>query len=163
MKKRIYGLILSILITLTACLDEQGISSEQNDLANATTPVSEEEIRKRQQQMFQEAADAPRQFREGLKENCPYFNSVLLTTAETIQLGTRVFNAGGISLTNRIYEGTVYKILFTIKDECMDLSDVLQAGIATAETKESYHDKAWALRDTLDLIMGGPPTKPPGG
>jgi len=86
-----------------------------------------------------------------------------LTTAETIQLGTRVFNAGGISLTNRIYEGTVYKILFTLKDDCMELSDVLQAGIAKADREESYHDKAWALRNSLDLIMGGPPLKPPAG
>lgn len=123
---------------------------------------TEEQIKQRQQQSYADAAASPIQFRENLKETCPHFNSILLTTAETIQLGTRVFNAGGVSLTNRIYEGAVYKILYTIKDDCMNLSDALQVGIANAEQKETYHDKAWALRDALDLIMGGPPKNPPG-
>lgn len=157
MKVSIYGVMIAVSILLAACLESENTSS------NKVSSVSEEEVKQRQQHVFSEASQAPRQFREGLKENCPHFNSILLITAETIQLGTRVFNAGGISLTNRIYEGTVYKILFTIKDDCMDLSDALQAGLTTAEEKESYHDKAWALRNTLDLIMGGPPKKPPGG
>ena len=152
-----FGWILFGLVLLIGCFEAENKSSD-----NSAT-VTAEEIKKRQQQVFADATATPRQFREGLKENCPHFNSILLTTAETIQLGTRVFNAGGISLTNRIYEGTVYKILFTIKNDCMDLSDALQAGIAMAEEKESYHDKAWALRNSLDLIMGGSPLKPPGG
>lgn len=157
-------LVILFCLTISACLNSDNQTTKQNDVAGVIkTEESEEEIKKRQQQVFAEASESPRQFRDGLKENCPHFNSILLTTAETIQLGTRVFNAGGISLTNRIYEGTVYKILFTIKDECMELSDALQAGIAMAENEESYHDKAWVLRNTLDLITGGPPLKPPGG
>lgn len=152
----------SLIFCLTACFDTENKDSGQDIITSKETLHTEEEIKKRQQQVFAEASEAPLQFRERLKENCPHFNSVLLTTAETIQLGTRVFNAGGISLTNRIYEGTVYKILFTISDECMELSDALQAGLIMAEAKESYHDKAWALRSTLDLIMGGPPIQPPG-
>ena len=162
MKKYIFSLLF-ISIFIGACLDEENLSSTQENALNDATKFSEEEVKQRQQQVFQEASDSPREFRESLKEDCPYYNSVLLTTAETIQVGTRVFNAGGASLTNRIYEGTVYKILFTIKDECMDLSDALQAGLVIAESKESYQDKAWALRNTLDLIMGGPPIKPSGG
>lgn len=158
MKIIIKSILVTQILLLTACLDTASKNSEQNE-----TALTEEQIKQRQQQVFTDASAAPRQFRESLKENCPHFNSILLTTAETIQLGTRVFNAGGISLTNRIYEGTVYKILFTIKNDCMDLSDALQAGIAMAEEKESYHDKAWALRNSLDLIMGGPPLKPPSG
>ena len=143
-------------------MDTEKADSGQEIVTSNENSYTEEEIKKRQQQVFAKASEAPRQFRERLKENCPYFNSVLLTTAETIQLGTRIFNAGGISLTNRIYEGTVYKILFTTNDECMELSDALQAGLIMAEAKESYHDKAWALRNTLDLIMGGQPLQPSG-
>ena len=85
-----------------------------------------------------------------------------LLRQKTIQLGTRVFNAGGVSLTKRIYEGTVYKLLFEIKDDCMNLSDALQVGLAKAAGSEDHHDQAWALRNVLDLVMGGPPLKPPG-
>ena len=131
----------------------------ENKTKAALTP---EEIQKRQLQVYDDAAADPQQFKADLKENCPHFSNALLTTAETIQLGTRVFNAGGVSLTKRIYEGTVYKLLFEIKDDCMDLSDALQAGLAKAYETEDHHDQAWALRNTLDLIMGGPPLKPPG-
>ena len=155
---KLYAIASSLIsiVLLTACLDTNDNSTAES------TAVSEEEMKLRQQKVFSEASETPRQFRENLKENCPHFNSILLITAETIQLGTRVFNAGGVSLTNRIYEGTVYKILFTIKDECTDLSDALQAGLAMAQEKDSYQDKAWALRNTLDLIMGGSPLKQPG-
>lgn len=161
--KLFFKMVLIIqLLYVTACVETENKSAEQNEVVDKETSLTEEQIIKRQQRVFAEASEAPRQFRDSLKKNCPHFNSVLLTTAETIQLGTRVFNAGGISLTNRIYEGTVYKILFTISNECMELSDALQAGLIMAEAKESYHDKAWALRSTLDLIMGGPPLQPSG-
>ena len=143
---------LSAILLLAACLNDQ----------NKSTELSTEDIQKRQLQVYEDAAADPRQFKADLKENCPHFGNALLTTAETIQLGTRVFNAGGVSLTKRIYEGTVYKILFTIKDDCMNLSDALQAGLTKAAETEDHHDQAWALRNTLDLIMGGPPLKPPG-
>lgn len=151
------------LITLLSLIVMSLVLMGCFDIDTQTSTQTEEEIKQRQEKSYADAAAAPREFRKRLKENCPHFGSILLTTAETIQLGTRVFNAGGVSLTNRIYEGTVYKILYTIKDDCMKLSDALQVGIANAEKKESYHDKAWALREALDLIMGGPPIKPPGG
>ncbi len=152
--KTIKYFIISLftILLLAACLNDQ----------NKSTELSAEEIQERQLKAYEDAAADPRQFKADLKENCPHFGNALLTTAETIQLGTRVFNAGGVSLTKRIYEGTVYKILFTIKDDCMKLSDALQAGLAKAAETEDHHDQAWALRNTLDLIMGGPPLKPPG-
>ena len=152
--KMIKYFIISLftILFLAACLNDQ----------NKSTELSAEEIQERQLKAYEDAAADPRQFKADLKENCPHFGNALLTTAETIQLGTRVFNAGGVSLTKRIYEGTVYKILFTIKDDCMKLSDALQAGLAKAAETEDHHDQAWALRNTLDLIMGGPPLKPPG-
>lgn len=164
MRIKTITIFFTSIIILTACLnnhDQTDVNNEQK-MDKSTADVDLLAVAKRQQQVFEQASKAPREFREELKQACPHFNSILLTTAETIQLGTRVFNAGGTSLTNRIYEGTVYKILFTIQDDCMNLSDALQAGIAMANEKESYEDKAWALRNTLDLIMGGPPLQPPG-
>ena len=131
-------------------------------IADENSHLLEVEL-ERQLQVFENALNSPAEFRERLKKDCPHFNSILLTTAETIQLGTRVFNAGGAGLTVRIYEGTTYKILYIIKDDCMELSDALQAGIYKAENEKGFADKAWAFRNTLDLIMGGPPTHPPGG
>ena len=147
------GLLMFMLVFICfGCLENE----------NEPAVLDPEEILQRQLQTYEDAAADPRQFKADLKESCPHFGNALLTTAETIQLGTRVFNAGGVSLTKRIYEGTVYKLLFTIKDDCMNLSDALQAGLAKAAESNDHHDQAWALRNTLDLIMGGPPLKPPG-
>ncbi|MEJ2114806.1 MAG: hypothetical protein P8X88_01840 [Gammaproteobacteria bacterium] len=147
-------LAIVIIFICSACLEKQNETQETN--------LNPDEVLKRQLRVYEAAVADPRQFKAELKENCPHFGHALLTTAETIQLGTRVFNAGGVSLTKRIYEGTVYKLLFEIKDDCMELSDVLQVGLAKAAESEDHHDQAWALRNTLDLIMGGPPLKPPG-
>ncbi len=148
--------ILAIIIVLicTACIEKQNQTS--------VAELSAEEVLERQLKVYEDAAADPQQFKVALKESCPHFGNALLTSAETIQLGTRVFNAGGVSLTKRIYEGTIYKLLFTIKDDCMSLSDALQVGLAKAYESEDHHDQAWAMRNALDLIMGGPPSKPPG-
>lgn len=147
-----FGLIIVSILSVSACFDSQ----------NKPIELSLEEIQARQLQAYEDAAANPRQFKADLKETCPHFGNALLTTAETIQLGTRVFNAGGVSLTKRIYEGTIYKILFTIKEDCISLSDALQEGLDKAYASEDHHDQAWAMRNALDLIMGGPPRQPPG-
>ena len=147
-------LMIAVIFICTACLENQNKTEASN--------ISSEEVLKRQYKVYEDVEANPQQFRADLKENCPHFGNALLATAETIQLGTRVFNAGGVSLTKRIYEGTVYKLLFEIKDDCMDLSDALQVGLAKAAESEDDHDQAWALRNALDLIMGGPSMKPPG-
>ena len=147
-------LMIAVIFICTACLENQNKTEASN--------ISSEEVLKRQYKVYEDAEANPQQFKADLKENCPHFGNALLATAETIQLGTRVVNAGGVSLTKRIYEGTVYKLLFEIKDDCMDLSDALQVGLAKAAESEDDHDHVWALRNALDLIMGGPPMKPPG-
>lgn len=149
-------LLITVIFVCSACLDNE--SKNVPEVSN----VNSDEVLKRQLKVYEDAELDPQQFKTDLKENCPHFGNALLTTAETIQLGTRVFNAGGVSLTKRIYEGTVYKILFQIKDDCMNLSDALQVGLNKAAESEDHHDQAWALRNALDLIMGGPPLKPPG-
>ena len=145
---------IAVILICSACLDNTGQSK--------TNSLSTEEIADRQMKTYAEAEADPLQFKAGLKESCPHFGTALLTTAETIQLGTRLFNAGGVSLTKRIYEGAVYKLLFVIKDDCMNLSDALQVGLNKAAESKGHHDQAWALRNALDLIMGGPPSRPPG-
>jgi len=147
-------LMIAVIFICTACLENQNKTEASN--------ISSEEVLKRQYKVYEDAEANPQQFKADLKENCPHFGNALLATAETIQLGTRVVNAGGVSLTKRIYEGTVYKLLFEIKDDCMDLSDALQVGLAKAAESENDHDQVWVLRNALDLIMGGPPMKPPG-
>jgi hypothetical protein len=149
-------LISVVIINCSACPGNKGES--ETEVSN----VNSQEVLERQLKIYEEAEINPQQFKADLKENCPHFGNALLTTAETIQLGTRVFNAGGVSLTKRIYEGTVYKLLFQIKDDCMNLSDALQVGLNKAAESKDHHDQAWALRNALDLIMGGPPLKPPG-
>jgi len=144
--------LMLCVFSLTACLDKQ----------TKTDEMSLKDIQARQLQTYEDAEANPRQFKADLKETCPHFGDALLTTAETIQLGTRVFNAGGVSLTKRIYEGTIYKLLFTIKEDCMALSDALLVGLDKAYASKDHHDQAWAMRNALDLIMGGPPRKPPG-
>ena len=146
--------MIAVILMCSACLD--------NTNRSETNSISLEEVEDRQLKIYTEAEADPLQFKASLKENCPHFGTALLTTAETIQLGTRLFNAGGVSLTKRIYEGAVYKILFVIKDDCMSLSDALQVGLSKAAESKGHHDQAWALRNVLDLIMGGPPSKPPG-
>ncbi|QMU62231.1 MAG: hypothetical protein GKR92_11220 [Gammaproteobacteria bacterium] len=147
-------LLIAVIISCSACLEKQHETNESN--------LNSEEVLKRQLKVYEDAEASPQQFKDALKESCPHYGNALLTTAETIQLGTRVFNAGGVSLTKRIYEGTIYKLLFTIKDDCMSLSDALQVGLAKAYETEDHHDQAWAMRNVLDLIMGGPPSRPPG-
>lgn len=154
MRKKNWLIAIAVIFVCSACLEDMDKS--------ATSNLSSEELLNRQLKTYEEAEADPQQFKASLKENCPHFGTALLTTAETIQLGTRLFNAGGVSLTKRIYEGTVYKLLFEIKDDCMNLSDALQIGLAKAAESKGHHDQAWALRNTLDLIMGGPPSKPPG-
>ena len=147
-------LAIVIIVICSACFEKQSETQKTN--------LNSDDVLKRQLMVYEVAEANPQQFKAELKEDCPHFGHALLTTAESIQLGTRVFNAGGVSLTKRIYEGTVYKLLFEIKDDCMNLSDALQVGLAKAAESEDHHDQAWALRNALDLIMGGPPLKPPG-
>ena len=162
MKFYIRASLLCLFLVLISCFHDENRSKPDKVAVPEKVAINAEVVLVRQKKVYEEAAADPQQFKAGLKESCPHFGNALLTTAETIQLGTRVFNAGGVSLTKRIYEGTVYKILFEIKDDCMNLSDALQVGLANAAESEDHHDQAWALRNALDLIMGGPPLKPPG-
>jgi len=143
------GVIALSLCTLSACLPTDDKQPE---------PLTKEQMT----QVLDEALASPRAFQTELKETCSKFKPLLLEVAETINMGSRIWNAGGIPITIRLYEGVAYRVLYEIGDECPNLSHAFQAGLNRAEEREGANSKGRALRETLDLIMGGPPSKPPG-
>ena len=148
MKKAILSVLLTVF--LSACLPTEDQTS--------TPQLSTEEL----DNALSEALANPKAFQTEIKETCAKFNPMLLEVAETIQMGSRIWNAGGAPITMRLYEGVAYRVLYEVDDECPKLSHAFQGGLNRAAAQESINDKGRALRETLDLIMGGPPTKPPG-
>lgn len=144
----------AILITLLAGLLSACLLTENQHSAQPT----KEEL----DHALSEALANPKAFQTEIKETCAKFNSMLLEVAETIQMGSRIWNAGGAPITMRLYEGVAYRVLYEVDDECPKLSHAFLGGLNRAAAQESVNDKGRALRETLDLIMGGPPTKPPG-
>ncbi len=143
------AIIIIAVFLLSACLPEQSTTLK---------PVTDEE----KAQVLDEALDNPKGFQYQLKETCSKFRPLLLEVAETINMGSRIWNAGGLPITIRLYEGVAYHVLYEIGDDCPNLSHAFQAGLMRAEQTENPNDKGRVLRDTLDLIMGGPPSRPPG-
>ncbi len=109
-----------------------------------------------------DALENPRVFQSEIKDTCTKFRPMLLEVAETINMGSRIWNAGGAPITLRLYEGVTYRVLYELGDECPQLSHAFQGGLNRAAEKETINEKGRVLRSTLDLIMGGTPTKPPG-
>ena len=148
MNKAVSTILLAGL--LSACLPTE-------DQASTPQP-SKEEL----DNALNAALANPKAFQTEIKETCAKFSPMLLEVAETIQMGSRIWNAGGAPITLRLYEGVAYRVLYEVDDECPKLSHAFQGGLNRAAEQESINDKGRALRETLDLIMGGPPTKPPG-
>lgn len=111
---------------------------------------------------FEQATAEPKQFQSELRESCARYNTILLDVAETVQMGSRIWNAGGAPITIRIYEGAAYRILYEIQYECPSLTHAFLGGLKRAEKQEGLNEKGIVLRKTMDLVMGGPPAKPPG-
>ena len=136
-------------------------------LLSACLPTTNKQEKKAiNQEQMTEVLDAalanPKEFQAELKETCSKFSPLLLEVAETINMGSRIWNAGGLPITIRLYEGVAYRVLHEVDNECPNLSHAFQAGLLRSQQQESANEKGRALRDTLDLIMGGPPSKPPG-
>lgn len=148
MYKAIFSILLATL--LSACLPTEDRAS--------TPQLSKEEL----DNVLSEALANPKAFQTEIKETCAQFKPMLLEVAETIQMGSRIWNAGGAPITMRLYEGVAYRVLYEVDDECPKLSHAFLGGLNRAAAQTSINDKGRALRETLDLIMGGPPTKPPG-
>lgn len=124
--------------------------------------VSHEPSKEELDQALTDALADPKAFQTDIKETCTKFRPMLLEVAETIRMGSRIWNAGGAPITLRLYEGVAYRVLYEVDQECPQLSHAFQGGLNRAAAQESINEKGRVLRETLDLIMGGPPTKPPG-
>lgn len=148
---RINSIILLSLCfcTLSACLPNSD---------NETPALSKEQMSK----VLDDALANPKAFQLSLKESCTKFSPLLLEVAETINMGSRIWNAGGLPITIRLYEGVAYRVLYEAGDDCPDLSHAFHAGLMRAEERDTANGKGRVLRQTLDLIMGGLPAKPPG-
>ena len=141
--------ILIITIVLSGCLHTE---------SQSPAPLSKQEL----DDVLAEALDDPKAFQTEIKETCSKFRPILLEVAETIHMGSRIWNAGGAPITLRLYEGVAYRVLYEVDDECPRLSHAFLGGLNRAAEKETINDKGRVLRETLDLIMGGAPAKPPG-
>ena len=142
-------IIILIASVLSACFSSESETSSQ---------PSNEEL----DLTLTHALENPKAFQTDIKETCTKFNAMLLEVAETIRMGSRIWNAGGAPITLRLYEGVAYRVLYEVDDECPQLSHAFQGGLNRAAAQESINEKGRMLRETLDLIMGGPPIKPPG-
>ncbi|MDW3095316.1 MAG: hypothetical protein R8G33_06575 [Gammaproteobacteria bacterium] len=144
--------ILSIaIISLTLCACLPTADEKQKSLSKEQMAL-----------VLDDALANPKAFQTSLKESCTTFSPLLLEVAETINMGSRIWNAGGLPITIRLYEGVAYRVLYEAGDECPDLSHAFQAGLWRAEERDTANGKGRVLRQTLDLIMGGLPAKPPG-
>ena len=138
-----------MLSSLTACLPSGDKQPE---------PLTKQQMAK----VLDDALTNPKDFQTSLKKNCSKFSPLLLEVAETINMGSRIWNAGGLPITIRLYEGVAYRVLYEAGNDCPNLSHAFQAGLMRAEERETANGKGRVLRQTLDLIMGGLPAKPPG-
>ncbi len=142
------------ILCIVACIQVSCLHSEDND----TKPASKEQM----EEVLTEALASPKAFQQELKETCPKYKPLLLEVAETIHMGSRIWNAGGIPITIRLYEGVAYRVLYELNGDCPRLAHAFQAGLNRAKERDGANSKGRALRETLDLIMGGPPAQPPG-
>jgi hypothetical protein len=138
-----------LIILLTACLPNGDKQPE---------PLTKEQMT----QVLDDALASPKAFQASLKKSCKKFSPLLLEVAETINMGSRIWNAGGLPITIKLYEGVAYRVLYEAGDECPDLSHAFQAGLMRTQERDTANGKGRVLRQTLDLIMGGLPAKPPG-
>ena len=141
-----------IIFIVTSCLLSCW-STEENTAAMTT-----EEMDK----IYSDALASPKEFQQEIKESCSQFNSLLLEVAETIRMGSRIWNAGGQPITIRLYEGVAYRVLYEVDGNCPKLTAAFESGLRRAFSADTIDNQGRALRETLDLIMGGPPIKPPG-
>lgn len=143
-----------VIIFIAACTQ---ISCLPSDDAEEKTVTKEQ-----MDAVLHEALANPKGFQAELKETCTKYKPILLEVAETIHMGSRIWNAGGIPITIRLYEGVAYRVLYELDGDCPRLGHAFQAGLNRAQEREGANSKGRALRETLDLIMGGPPARPPG-
>ena len=78
--------------------------------------------------------------------------AVVLAIEEAIEVGAPLYNKGEIEACFRIYEGTAVK--FERDSKCSGIRAAFTDGLARAKTLDTYKEKAWAMRDTFDGLLG---------
>jgi len=76
---------------------------------------------------------------------------IVRSIAAAIESGAPLYNAGNTEACFRIYEGTATK--WEHDSPCKGVSRVFGDGLLRAGTKQSYKEKAWAMRDTFDDLI----------
>lgn len=70
---------------------------------------------------------------------------------DAINNGAPLYNSGNVEACYRIYEGAISEIDRKVQD-CAAAKQALHIGLSTAETRDGWSPKAWALRDAFDGI-----------
>lgn len=147
---------LKIIITVLTAVY---LNACQPPAESQTSEMTSEEM----DLVYSDALASPKEFQQTIKQECSQFNSLLFEVAETVRMGSRIWNAGGQPITIRLYEGVAYRVLYEVGDSCPKLTAAFKSGLRRAFNADNIDMQGRALRETLDLIMGGPPIKPPGG
>jgi S1-C subfamily serine protease len=71
--------------------------------------------------------------------------------SKAIESGAPLYNAGNHEACFRIYEGTSTK--FERDGACKGVRSAFGDGLLRANSKKTYKEKAWALRDTFDGLL----------
>jgi hypothetical protein len=79
---------------------------------------------------------------------------VMQEIAAAIEKGAPLYNQGDHEACYRIYEGVALKLETTLSSTCRGPREALGQGLLRAETLETYTEKAWAMRDAFDGLLG---------
>ena len=71
---------------------------------------------------------------------------------DAIKIGAPLYNAGNHEACYRIYEGTATK--YERDAPCQGVKTAFGDGLLRASSMESFKQKAWAMRDTFDGLIG---------
>jgi len=74
--------------------------------------------------------------------------------AAAIAKGAPIYNSGDHETCFRIYEGVALRLETQLSSACKGPREALGQGLLRAETLESYTEKAWAMRDAFDGLLG---------
>lgn len=79
--------------------------------------------------------------------------SIATSLMEAIQVGAPAYNEGDIEGCYRLYAHTAEQIIAE-RPDCPGAQRALREGLHRCEQLESVDDKAWAMRDTFDGLLG---------
>jgi hypothetical protein len=83
----------------------------------------------------------------------PQFAKVVGTISRAIDVGAPLYNQGNFEACYRIYEGAALEVQRDVT-LCPGPKRALADGLSHAETRRTWSDKAWAMRDSFDGVLG---------